>query len=76
MSIDASGRYVFVANYVGGSIAVLPILAGGSLASAVDMHQDSGSLGSTHATDAPRGSFAISGHDAPHAHMIAADPRQ
>jgi 6-phosphogluconolactonase len=74
MSIDASGRYVFVANYVGGSIAVLPILAGGSLGSAVDVHQDSGSLGSMHATDAPKGSFAISGHDAPHAHMIAADP--
>jgi 6-phosphogluconolactonase (cycloisomerase 2 family) len=73
MSIDASGHYVFVANYVGGSIAVLPILATGSLGSAVDTHQDSGALGSTHATDSPKGSFAISGHDAPHAHMIAAD---
>ena len=34
-----------------------------------------GSIGALHATDAPRGSFAISGHDAPHAHMIAADPK-
>jgi 6-phosphogluconolactonase (cycloisomerase 2 family) len=73
MSTDASGRYVFVANYVGGSIAVLPILATGTLGSAVDTHQDSGALGSTHATDGPKGSFAISGHDAPHAHMISAD---
>jgi Lactonase, 7-bladed beta-propeller len=24
--------------------------------------------------DVPRGSFAISGHDAPHAHMIESDP--
>jgi 6-phosphogluconolactonase (cycloisomerase 2 family) len=75
MSIDASGRFVFVANYIGGSIAVLPILAGGSLGSAVDMHQDNGSVGVKHATDAPRGSFAISGHDVPHAHMIAPDPQ-
>ena len=34
-----------------------------------------GSLGSLHATDAPPGSFAISGHDAPHAHMIHPDPQ-
>jgi 6-phosphogluconolactonase (cycloisomerase 2 family) len=31
-------------------------------------------VGAKSATDAPPGSFAISGHDAPHAHMIAADP--
>lgn len=75
MSIDASGRFVFVANYIGGSIAVLPILAGGSLGTAVDIHRDTGSVGSTRATDAPRGSYAISGHDNPHAHMIAPDPQ-
>ena len=75
MSLDATGRYVFVANYAGGSIAVLPILANGSLASAVDAHQDKGYLGSIHAASAPRGSFAISGHDAPHAHMIHPDPQ-
>jgi 6-phosphogluconolactonase (cycloisomerase 2 family) len=74
MSLDAQGKFAFVANYAGGSIAVLPILPGGSLGSAVDVHRDSGSLGSAHATDAPRGSFAISGHDHPHAHMISADP--
>ncbi len=74
MSIDASGRYVFVANYIGGSIAVLPILAGGSLGSAVDSHRHTGSVGAKHATDAPHGSFAMSGHDTPHAHMIAPDP--
>lgn len=74
LSIDASGRYVFVANYYGGSIAVLPVQPNGSLGQAVDVHQDHGSLGSIHATDAPPGSFAISGHDAPHAHMIQADP--
>ncbi|HEU5352747.1 MAG TPA: lactonase family protein [Terracidiphilus sp.] len=74
LSIDPRGRFVFVADYGSGVIAVLPILPGGALGPAVDIHHDVGSVGSTHAADAPAGSFAISGHDAPHAHMIAADP--
>lgn len=74
LSVHPSGRYVLVANYAGGSLAVLPILANGALGAATDVHRDSGRVGSRHATDAPRGSFAISGHDAPHAHMIHADP--
>jgi 6-phosphogluconolactonase len=75
LSIDQTGKFAFVANYGGGSIAVLPILDDGSLGQAVDVHRESGSLGSAHATNAPAGSFATSGHDAPHAHMIAADPQ-
>jgi 6-phosphogluconolactonase (cycloisomerase 2 family) len=74
MSLDAHGKFAFVANYAGGTIAVLPIQPDGSLGAAVDIHRDEGSVGSMHATDAPRGSFAISGHDHPHAHMISADP--
>jgi 6-phosphogluconolactonase len=74
MSLDAKGKYAFVANYAGGSIAVLPIHDNGTLGEAVDVHRDTGELGSKHATDAPRGSFAISGHDRPHAHMILPDP--
>lgn len=75
MSIDASGKYAFVANYFGGSIAVLPILPDGRLQPAVDFHRDEGRLGNLHAADAPPGSFAISGHDAPHPHMIHPDPK-
>ena len=74
MSLDAFGKFVFVANYLGGSITVLPILADGMLGSAVDTHRDTDSIGSKHASDAPGGSFAVSGHDSPHAHMIAPDP--
>jgi 6-phosphogluconolactonase len=74
LSTDPSGRYVFVANYGGGSIAVLPILDGGFLGAATDIHIDSGHLGRTQATNAPLGSYAVSGHEAPHAHMIAPDP--
>jgi 6-phosphogluconolactonase len=74
MSLDASGRFAFVANYAGGTIAVFPIEKGGRLGAAVDVHRDLGSVGAKSATDAPPGSFAISGHDGPHAHMIAPDP--
>ncbi|HTW49377.1 MAG TPA: lactonase family protein [Acidobacteriaceae bacterium] len=74
ISIDAAGDFAFVANYGGGSVAVLPIREDGSLGDAADVRRDEGSVGSARATDAPAGSFAISGHDAPHAHMIASDP--
>ena len=74
MSLDRTGKFALVANYAGGTIAVLPIEADGRLGAAVDVHRDADSLGKKLATDAPRGSFAISGHDKPHAHMIAPDP--
>lgn len=74
LSVDASEKYVFVANYGDGSIAVFPVLSGGSLGAATFTHRNTGHVGSQKATSAPPGNFAISGHDAPHAHMIAADP--
>lgn len=74
LSVGPHGRFVFVANYGGGTIAVLPILPSGALGPAVDVRRDLGSVGSTHATSGPPGSFAISGHDTPHAHMFAPDP--
>jgi 6-phosphogluconolactonase len=74
LSVDPLGQFVFVANYGGGSFAVLPIQLNGSLGNATDVRLDVGSVGPTKATNAPPGSFAISGHDAPHGHMIQADP--
>ncbi len=74
ITLDRSGRHMLVANYIAGTIAVLPVMADGSLGNATDVHHDHGSLGSTTPTDAPPGSFALSGHDAPHAHMILPDP--
>ena len=73
VSVHPSGRFLLVANYFGGSVAVLPILSNGRLASASDVKNDAGKLGSTTATHAPPGSFAFSGHDRTHAHMIQAD---
>jgi len=74
LSVDPLGQFVFVANYGGGSFAVLPIQSNGSLGNATAVQVDVGSVGPQKATNAPPGSFAISGHDAPHAHMIQADP--
>lgn len=74
LSVAPSGKYVFVANYMGGSIAVLPIQSNGALGAATDVHQDTGSVGPKHAMDGPPGSFAISGHESPHPHMIQAAP--
>lgn len=74
MSFDATGKFIFVANYGGGSISVLPVLQGGALGNAVYVHTDTGDVGPTTATNAPPGSFAFSGHDAPHAHCIIPSP--
>src|SRR5439155_9482247 len=69
-----SGRFVLVANYFGGSVAVLPVLDDGRLGAATDVKADEGKVGPARAANAPRGSFAVSGHDRTHAHMIQADP--
>ena len=74
VSLHPSGKYLLVANYFGGSISVLPILADGKLGEATDVKQDEGKIGPTRAAHAPPGSFAISGHDRTHAHMIESDP--
>lgn len=73
VSVHPSGRFLLVANYFGGSVAVLPILPDGRLGDPTDVKQDEGELGPTKAQNAPPGSFAFSGHDRTHAHMIQAD---
>jgi 6-phosphogluconolactonase (cycloisomerase 2 family) len=74
LSVHPSGKFVLVANYFGGSVAVLPILPDGSLGAASDVKKDTGTVGPTKAKNAPPGSFAFSGHDQTHAHMIESDP--
>jgi 6-phosphogluconolactonase (cycloisomerase 2 family) len=74
LSLHPSGKFVFVANYFGGSVAVLPVLEDGKLGEPTDGKQDEGTVGPTKATNAPAGSFAFSGHDRTHAHMILPDP--
>jgi 6-phosphogluconolactonase (cycloisomerase 2 family) len=74
VSVHPGGKHLLVANYFGGSVAVLPILADGQLGEATCIQVSQGEIGPTTATHAPPGSYAISGHDRTHAHMIQSDP--
>ncbi|HXX93155.1 MAG TPA: lactonase family protein, partial [Planctomycetota bacterium] len=74
LSLHPGGKHLLVANYFGGSVAVLPLLADGRLGEPTDVKNDPGPIGPPRATHAPPGSFAWSGHDRTHAHMIQADP--
>jgi len=62
VSVDGSGRAVLIANYVGGSVALLPIQSDGVLAPATSVVKHAGS-----GPNADRQSE-------PHAHCIVADP--
>src|SRR2546425_3387654 len=62
VSVDRSGRAALVANYAGGSVALLPIEANGALASAASVVQHTGK-----GPNAER-------QEAPHAHCILPDP--
>ena len=73
VSVHPGGRHLLVANYFGGSIAVLPIQSDGRLGDASDVKGDAGTVGPIRAASALPGSFAVSGHDRTHAHMIQAD---
>lgn len=74
VSLHPSGKHLLVANYFGGSVAVLPVLADGRLDKPTDVQAPTGKIGPTRAPHAPPGSFAFSGHDRTHAHMIQPDP--
>src|SRR5207247_1543333 len=74
LSVHPSGRFLLVANYFGGSVAVLPIGSDGRLGEATDVKKPDGKVGPDRAKSAPPGGFAFSGHDRTHAHMIQSDP--
>ena len=74
VSLHPGGRHLLVANYFGGAVAVLPISEDGRLGTATDVEAPEGEIGPTTATNAPPGSFAFSGHDRTHAHMVEASP--
>ena len=62
VSVDATGRYVLVANYGGGSVAILPVRDDGSLGEASDFVQHEGS------------SVNPNRQGEPHAHSIMVSP--
>ncbi len=62
VTVDKTGKWVLVANYTGGSVAVFPILADGKLGEASDFVQHQG-----HGANAER-------QEGPHAHSIDLSP--
>ena len=74
LSVHPSGKFVFVANYGGGNVAVFPIGPDGALGEASDVRPSVGPRHRAHAADDPPGQFAVSDHDGPHIHMVAPDP--
>ncbi|HVB28356.1 MAG TPA: lactonase family protein [Terriglobia bacterium] len=74
LSLHPSGKYMLVANYGAGTVAARAIGPNGEFGPTTDVQHYKGPAGSIHPASAPPGNFAISGHDAPHAHMIHTDP--
>jgi 6-phosphogluconolactonase len=74
LSVHPSGKFVFVANYGRGNVAVFPVGADGVLGAATDVRPSVGPRHHAHAVDDPPGQFAVSDHDSAHVHMVAADP--
>jgi 6-phosphogluconolactonase len=74
LSLHPNGRFLLVANYVSGSVAVLPVSADGTLGEAVSVQAPQAPAGAQHAAEGVPGSFAISDHDGPHAHTIVPSP--
>ena len=62
VEVDAGGRFVLIANYTGGNVAVFPVQRDGSLGEATDMKQYQGS------------SVNRERQEGPHAHCIVLDP--
>jgi 6-phosphogluconolactonase len=62
VEVDASGKFVLIANYTGGNVAVFPIQSDGSLGESTDMKQYQGA------------SVNRERQEGPHAHSIRLDP--
>ncbi|TKC88080.1 lactonase family protein [Trinickia terrae] len=74
LSLHPNGRFLLVANYNSGSVAVLPVGIDGVLGDAVSVQSPQAPAGAEHAAEGVPGSFAISDHDGPHAHCIVPSP--
>ncbi|HYJ46978.1 MAG TPA: lactonase family protein, partial [Pyrinomonadaceae bacterium] len=62
VTVDATGKFVLAANYVGGNVSVFPVLEDGRLGEATDVKQYEGSGPNRERQEAP------------HAHCILLDP--
>ena len=71
LTIDATGRFVLVANYSGGNLAVLPIDANGSLGHAVTIVQHAGSGANKERQEGPHAHAVVLSAD--NQYLLAAD---
>jgi 6-phosphogluconolactonase len=74
VNVHPSGKFVFAANFGGGTVAVFPVAANGALSDASVVRPSVGARHRARAVDDPPGQFANSDHDGPHPYMVAADP--
>jgi 6-phosphogluconolactonase len=74
LSIHQSGKFLFVANYGGGSVAVIPVGSDGGLGELTDLRPSVGARHHARTIDDPPGQFANSDHDSSHVHMVSPDP--
>jgi 6-phosphogluconolactonase len=74
LSLHPGGRFLMVANYNSGSVAVFPVSNDGRLGEACSVQQPQAPAGAQHAAEGVPGSFAVSDHDGPHAHTIVPSP--
>jgi len=74
LSVAAGGRHLLVANYDGGTLAVLPIRPDGGLGAATDNRSEDAPANPGAAGDNPPGNHAFSDHAGPRMHMIRTDP--
>jgi 6-phosphogluconolactonase len=74
IEIDRTGKFALVANYSGGSFAVIHIKDDGSLGELADQVKPDGPLNPAEASDTQTGQFAGSDHSGSHGHMIGMDP--
>jgi len=72
--VHPSGKFLLVANYTGGSYAVIPIKADGSLGAASDVVKPDGPMGVYNAKDKPVGMFGSPEPHGSRGHMILPDP--
>ena len=71
VTLSDSGRFLLVANYMGGNVAVLPVLKDGSLGEATDVEQFKGSGPNRERQEAPHAHFVML--DRANAHAYACD---
>ncbi|NHN89354.1 lactonase family protein [Acetobacter conturbans] len=73
LSVHPSGQYLLVANYTGGSVAVIRIQPDGSLGDRTDLVHNTGPKMPERAKDNPPGNYAVSDHASSHMHMVQTD---